>query len=113
MKIQPTPQHFLNLIHDVDQQLKMTWLSDGCICLIVQKYLAQWSSRYDCSGDSYCQCMLDSFRLAAVRGFSGNPADVERSIRSLGANIDYYQVRMEKLNLQSMTCAQDELALAG
>jgi hypothetical protein len=96
MKIKPTHQHLLNLIHDVDRFVKMTWLSEGFRSINVQQYLYQWQRRNDVAAlDCFGQCMFDSFTLAAARGFSGDPVDTERSIRSLQVNIQYYQVRLE------------------
>jgi hypothetical protein len=96
MKIKPSNQHLLNLIHDVEVFVKMTWFSEGFRSLLVQQYLYQWARRNDVSAlDASGQCMIDSFRLAAVRGFSGYPEDTERCVRSLLVNIQYYRVRIE------------------
>ena len=96
MKIKPTHQHLLNLIHDVNRFVKMTWLSEGFRSLAIQQYLYQWQRRNDVSAlDGFGQCMFDSFTLAAARGFSGDPVDTERCIRSLLVNIQYYQGRLE------------------
>jgi hypothetical protein len=95
-KIKPSNQHLFNLIHDVDLQVKMTWLSEGFRSLNVQKYLYQWAARNDVDAlDAFGQSMIDSFRLAATRGLSGYPEDTERSMRSLLVNIQYYRVRVE------------------
>lgn len=107
MKIKPTHQHLLNLIHDVDQLVKMTWLSEGFRSLNVQQYLYQWQRRNDVSAlDCFGQCMFASFTLAAARGFSGDPVDTERCIRSLLVNVQYYQARLEARRLPP--CDQNE-----
>jgi hypothetical protein len=99
MKINPTRQHFLNLIADVDCHLITTCFSESHISLCVLKNLHRWQQKYDVSSmGTFYETMLESFQLAALRGFSGYPEDLERSIRSLNLNVQYYRARLQGMN---------------
>lgn len=103
MKIEPSHQNLLKLINEVDQFLAIG-LSESLIPIYAHRLLWQWSQNYDVLVlERYGQCMLESFGLAAARGLSGLPCDVDRSVRSLQANVWYYRPRVsEALNTSTL-----------
>lgn len=98
MKIDPSHSDLLELINEVDQLLSMKSLSQAAISICACRLLWQWSQVYDVEGlDRYGQCMLESFGIAAARGISGLPCEVDRSIRSLQSNVWYYRPKIDEL----------------
>lgn len=97
MKIDPSHKNLLELIDEVDRLLLTIGLPESLVPIYTHRVLWQWSQRFDVLVlGRYWQCMLESFGLAAVRGLSGLPCDIDRSVRSLQANVSYYRPKVDE-----------------
>jgi hypothetical protein len=95
MKIPASLQDLFDLVMEIERISMLPGSSDSVRSLLSHKYIWAWLASFDVNCISrYHLCMLDSFALAAVRGVSGDPSEVERSFLSLKVNISYYKPRI-------------------
>ena len=83
-----------NLVDDVAKIIALGG-EDASIVMAVGQLIKDWALLYDQNHlPRHQQCLIESFTLAAQRGESKLPHDIERSILSLRANISYYSQRI-------------------
>ena len=73
--------------------------SDALTVMVVGQVIKTWTQRFDQTHlPRHQQCLIESFTVAAQRGESQLPQDIERSIMSLRANVTYYTPRLSLWN---------------
>ena len=83
-----------SLVDDVARVIALGG-GDASTVLAVGQLIKDWALLYDQSHlPRHQQCLIESFTLAAQRGESQLPHDIERSILSLRANVSYYSPRI-------------------
>ena len=83
-----------NLVGDVAKVIALG-AEDAQTVLEVGLLIKDWAQLYDQSHlPRHQQCLIESFSLAAQRGESQLPQDIDRSILSLRINLSYYSPRI-------------------
>lgn len=87
--------HLVDLVGQVRSLLAGDFQDDLERVEAIHSYLEQWARTFDlASTSSYLSTMHGSFLSAARRGIPGEGFDLERSLRSLQLNLDYYAPRL-------------------
>ncbi|WP_338924408.1 hypothetical protein V0M98_32870 (plasmid) [Pseudomonas silesiensis] len=91
--------HLLTLLDDVSNALLTPAQGDSQRVVDINRLLHRWRLLHSVTDLARHQlCLLDSLKLAACRGLSGEASDLARSLLSLQVNVSYYRSRVATWN---------------